>query len=493
MPNKVLTLPRFDDLRSALKYDFDVVQRESDPFRRLAWLIERQEAYLWQGGRKSDLPRILGLQDAAILLQECEQIVRDYHEMHCSPDFPRRLLREGLKPKTCQVFIDVLGEVERKEDDYGISLDADQVLDEIEYWLGFRQAALTVKTPVSGLSTALRALDECRKKLDGPGLSRGDVLGQVTEAFVQGETLLRQLLSFYGQILYGPGYIDAILQQYDQEVAEKARLASDVTSLPELSHELGEVLALPEAQQQRAVRSFLEDLLRGTRKVKFPAAESGRLRSLQEKGRGLGFLGYVQVLHSLDRWVCRACESSQADDEQRRGQRFERLFQRKRLFPSQAKVGNTMNVPVKEGNRIKTQSVPIKDEDPSPFVGNLRCLNAIRPLYVHEADPHFVHPSNLENMRNGAKEILDTFIKLWTGAQGVIFPHVVVVRRLLQIDANLVRLDYVPENSLRLQCIRVATGDLPPYTVQLLGQEVYLHIRYDEEGDIVLALYPVDG
>jgi hypothetical protein len=493
MSEQAQTSPGFDNLRSALKYGFDAVQQETDPFRRLAWLIERQETFLQQRGRESPLPQILGLQNATALLEDCESVLRNHQELHCDPDFPRRLIQEGMAAKIRQAFIDILGELERQEDDYGIDFNDNQNLDEIEYWLGFRQAALTVKRPVNGLTTALNDLDQARSKLGDPGLNRGDVLGKVTDAFVWGETLLRQLLSFYGRVFYGSDYIDAILRQYDREATEKAQLMAGVTSLPELSDELGELLALTDAERPMIVRAFLEDLLRRTRKAKFPAAEAGKLRDWQEKGKGLGFLGYIQVLHSLDRWVVRACESPQTNEERVCGQNFDWVFQRKRLFPSQAEAGQTVDVPVKERNRIEVQTVPIEEKDASPFVEILRGLNRVRPLYVHEADSDFVHPSNLPNMRDGAQKILDTFINLWTRIQRMIFPPIVVVRRLLQIDANLVRLDYVPESGPSLRCIRVAVADLPHYVSQLLGQEAYLYIR-DRQGSMIsaLALYPVD-
>ena len=300
MSEQAQTSPGFDNLRSALKYGFDAVQQETDPFRRLAWLIERQETFLQQRGRESPLPQILGLQNATALLEDCESVLRNHQELHCDPDFPRRLIQEGMTAKIRQAFIDILGELERQEDDYGIDFNDNQNLDEIEYWLGFRQAALTVKRPVNGLTTALNDLDQARSKLGDPGLNRGDVLGKVTDAFVWGETLLRQLLSFYGRVFYGSDYIDAILRQYDREATEKAQLMAGVTSLPELSDELGELLALTDAERPMIVRAFLEDLLRRTRKAKFPAAEAGKLRDWQEKGKGLGFLGYIQVLHSLE-------------------------------------------------------------------------------------------------------------------------------------------------------------------------------------------------
>ncbi|MEO0249550.1 MAG: hypothetical protein ABIN58_08445, partial [candidate division WOR-3 bacterium] len=466
---------------------FDAIQKETDPFRRLAWLIERQENYLQQCGRQSELPRILGLSDHIALLKDCEHVLRDYYETRCDPGFPRQLIQDGLTPKVRQTFIDVLGE-ERGEENYGLTFNEDQILDAIDGWLGFRQAALAVRRPVNGLSVALSQMEQAQRKLAEPGLSRADILGQVTDAFVLGETLLRQMLSFYGRVFYGSRYVDRILQQYDQET--RARGAPGVASLPELSAELVEFFSLREEEREKAVRDFLEALLRG-RKVKYPPTEAGKLRDWHEKGKGLGFLGWTEVLHSLDRWVVHAFDDPQTNEERERGQNFERLFRRKRLFPSRLEAGRTVNVPVKESNRIEIKTIPIERMDTSPFIEILRYLNRVRPLYVHEADPDFMHPSNRENMHDGARKILDVFVKLWTEAQGVVFPPVVLVRRLLQIEPNLIRLDYVPESGASLECIRVILRDLPPYAPRLLGQEAYLY-TWKGQDSIILALFAVD-
>ncbi len=138
---------------------------------------------------------------------------------------------------------------------------------------------------------------------------------------------------------------------------------------------------------------------------------------------------------------------------------------------------------------------PISDEFTSPFIATLQNLNPLRPLYVHENDPDFVHPSNLPNIRDGARKILDTFIRLWSEAQETVFPPVVLVRRLIQIEPDVVRIDYVPETGPPLNCIRVATADLPSEidVTQLLGQESFLYVRNGQGGMVfVLLLYPVE-
>ncbi|MBM4430663.1 MAG: hypothetical protein FJ026_10010 [Chloroflexi bacterium] len=477
-------------LRFQLQNDFEHVQGDTDPFRRLAWLIRQQEIIVQRGGWKSDLPGMLGLEDPGELLRNCEDVLRDYHEIHCDPDFPRRLIKDGLKPHLRQVFISVLGEKEKGKDDYWEGFSDADIVEEIDNWLGFRRAALVTKGPGEGLIAALKKLEKACQRLNEPNLSRGDICGQVDEAFIQGETLLRQLLSFYGRAFYGPHYRNDILQEYDGEAEKKGKSAPDKSSLPALVSELGKSWALPGEERESAVRAFLEDLLRGTRKIKWPAQEAAKLRQWQTRGKGLGFLGYTQVLHSLDRWVKRACES-QVDE---RGERFSQLFGRKSLFPGQDEAGQTISVPVKDGNRIVIhEGYRIEEKQVSPFVEILRRLNDVRPLYTHEADRAFIHETNLENIRDGAKKILEVFVGLWHSAQEGVFPPVAVVRRLLQIDATLVRLDYVAEDKPQLNCIRVAATYLPPYARQLLGQEAYLHHR-DGQGGIVskLALYPVD-
>jgi len=495
MLDETRALPEFDSLYAALKYDFEEIQRESDPFRRLAWLIERQESYFQQTGRGSRVSEILGLPSTEVLLEDCEKALRDYYELRCEPGFPRRLIQQGIKPATRRDFLTILGEVEKGDPDFGIDFDDEAILDEIEYWSGFQPAGLTSQPPRTGLDFTLNELYQARNRLEEPGISRGDIFGQVIDAFVQAESLLRQLLSFYGRAFYGPDYIDAILQQYHREAKEKAQHKDGMTSLPELVDELGKLLELGERERENAVRDFLEGLLRAPRKVKFLAREAKRLHDLQEKKKGLGFLGYTQVLHSLDRWIWRACESPQSDEEQERGQNFEWIFQRRRLFPSQAEAGKTVSAPAKEGNRLVIKTVDIVEQNTSPFVEVLRLLNRVRPLYAHEGDPHFVHPSNFENIRDGAKKILDTFITLWGNAKNMIFPSVVLVRRLIQIEPNVMRIDYVPETGSSLTCIRVATTDLPSDidVSWLLGQEVFLYTRNGQGGMVsVLLLYLVE-
>jgi len=197
----------------------------------------------------------------------------------------------------------------------------------------------------------------------------------------------------------------------------------------------------------------------------------------------------------MDIWVRRACEAPQDDGDEERGQNFEETFGRKRLFPSQTEAGQTVDVPAQEGNHIVIKTVPITEEESSPFVEILRRLNAVRPLYAHEGDPDFVHPSNLENVRDGARKILDTFINLWSSAQRAIYPSVVLIRRLIQIEPNVVRIDFVPETGPPLNCIRVATNNLPRDVdiTQLLGQEAFLYTRNGHGGMVsVLLLYPVE-
>jgi len=449
MSNETQALPEFDSLHAALKYNFEDIQQESDPFRRLAWLIEQQEVYLRQRGLESRIPQMLGLSDAAALLHDCESILRDYYEISCDSNFPHQLVRKGMESRFRNAFVDVLVETEGEDEYFGDK----QVISKIEDWLGFRQSALIVQRPVRGLSIILDEICQARSKLDSTELTRWDVCGQVNAAFVNGETLLRGLFSFYGRVFYGSNYVESMLAQYE-EARSTDRLSSDI-------------------RQQLA-------------------REAGWLKAWLNGKWNLDFGNYCHILHRLDCWIRQAC-SSLKGEEHERGLEFQRLFQRQWLFPPRMVAGGSIQVPVKRGNRIEIESVSIEDPDVAPFVETLLRLNVLRPLYVHEDDPNFVHPTNLENMRDGARKVLDTFIDLWKGAQGEIFPPVVVLRRLLQIEPNLVRLDYLPEGGPWMEHVRVIATDLPPDITQFLGQEVYLHLR-DIQGGVasVVTLYPVE-
>ena len=456
MPDESQTLPEFESLYAALKYGFDEIQQESDPFRRLAWLIECQEVYFQQTGRRSRLPDLLGLPSSEPLLGDWENVLRNYHELRCEPDFPRRLIREGLTPATRREFLAVLGEVEKNDSEFWIAFNEEQVCDEIEYWLGFETAQLTARRPVSGVVVALDELNQARNRLNDPNVTRGDILGQVTQAFVQAETLLRQLFAFYGTTFYGANYVEEMISQYEEE-----------RNIPSIDTEV--------RQQMSSESGWLQAYLRG-------------------KWR-LDFGNYCRLLHRLDCWVWKSIYEPRDDAESERGLKFQEIFERDRLFPGQQEAGNSVYVPVKEGNAVTLKEVPISDGFTSPFVATLQNLNPLRPLYVHEDDPSFVHPGNLENILDGARKILDTFLKLLSDAQETIFPAVVLVRRLVQIEPDMVRIDYVPETGPPLNCIRVAKPDLPSEVdvTQLLGQEAFLYVRNGQGGMVsVLLLYPVE-
>ncbi len=455
MPDESQALPEFDSLYAALKYGFDEIQQETDPFCRLAWLIERQEGYFQQAGRRSPLPRTLGLSSSEPLLGDYEKVLRDYHELRCEPDFPHRLIREGITSATRNAFLAVLGEVERDDPDFGIDLEDEQVFNEIEYWLGFETARLTARQPVSGVVAALDELRRARDKLNDPNLTWGDILGRVASAFVQAETLLRQLFAFYGRAFYGIEYVNKMTSQYEGE---------------------RNVSSIDDEVRQRLAR------------------ESGWLRGYRRGRWQFGFGNYCHLLHRLDCWIWQAIRSPRDEAESERGIRFKEIFGRDRLLPGQQEGGRSVCAPVKEGNSITLKDVPISDEFTSPFIATLQNLNPLRPLYVHEDDPDFVHPSNLQNIRDGARKILDTFIRLWSEAQETIFPPVVLVRRLIQIEPDVVRIDYVPEAG-PLNCIRVAMADLPfeVEVTQLLGRESFLYVRNGQGGIVsVLLLYPIE-
>lgn len=483
------------ELKAEIEFDFSSIRDEFDPFKRLAWLIEKQERFNRQLNLPSDIQEILCQSDIdrLILAQDCEHFLRDYYELTCKYGFPHMLIYNGLQSYICKMLMDTIAKSEQNDTYFKIALSDKKSRDALENWLGFKEKKLTVHQPENGLFITLDNLKIARKKLENPKLDRGDILGQVTDAFIMGELLLGQLLSLYGRILFDQDYAEKILLQYDREAKEKAKNNSVATSLPELKHELSELLNLKDdTARDEAVQAFIEELLRCNQKVKFPSADAKRLRELLKKGKGLGFLGYTNVLHSLDRWLAFSYEDHASEELIEVGRNFEKKIDRKWLFSEHAGPNISITVPLKEGNEIKLKDVLIR-EHMSPFIAKLRELNKMRPLYVHAADKNFIHQTNLENIHNGAKIILDTFIGLWEDSQITIFPPVIMIRRILLIESNLFRMDYIPEGSeSSLKCIRVVAKDLLSFT-RLLGQEAYL-LSKGEKGwkayDIIL--FPID-
>lgn len=441
MSNSRCSPTEIDSLHVSLK---DGITRanseERDPFVRLAWLVDQQERWLQKQG-KSRLAEISSLLCVTTQLQypndDLQETLRDYYELRCAPDFPRRLIREGLTPVFRSRFIQALGEVEKDDPDWGAAWSNEQVIiEEIEKWLGFERSKLTfAKPPQTGLTANLEDLRQLCNGLDN---SIGECIGMVCFAFTQAEGLLKQLISFYARAFFGPNYKESILQKYKGN------------------------------------------------------SSRSRQRNNLKKDKAC-FLDLVVVLQDIDQWISEACQLLETDIELNRTQRLERILPNKRLFSDLAQQDDTIQVPVKEGPHITTKPIPIKVPGRSRTIELLEKLNELRPHFDHHKDPIFFHPSNLDNVREGARQILNTFIGLWADMKDSVFPRVVRVRRILQVEPGIVRLDHLPEEGYPMGTIRVELKHLPTYTPQLLGEEVYLCTRR-EEGSICsdVILLPVD-
>jgi hypothetical protein len=282
-------------------------------------------------------------------------------------------------------------------------------------------------------------------------LNQDNIIGKVGLAFINEEKLLWQMISFYGRYYYGNDYKNKILNNYDYEAKNKRK------NLP---------------------------------------SEAKRLRDNRE----MHFFDYIQILNRFDQWIANDFESESigADSQDReKAQKFESSFGRKRILPNSAEIGNIVRVPVRVENQIIYKDVSIQEPGSSPLIEIMRRLNKLRPLFTHNhrSARNFQHLSNLENIREGSIKILGAFFDLWEYFRDVIFPPVVVIRRLIKIEPNLTRLDFIPEGGSALAHIHVADNGLPHNTNTLLGKEAYLRFRdEDEEDGIVsnLILYSVD-
>jgi hypothetical protein len=213
----------------------------------------------------------------------------------------------------------------------------------------------------------------------------------------------------------------------------------------------------------------------------------------------MDFIYYVQQLRRLDQAIAIACSCSNPKDAKEEQERnFGSIFQRQRLFQNQ-RESDHIKVPVKEGNQINWKDLRIKEQCNSTFIESLEELIKLRDLYK-SGSKDFLHNKNKKNIKNGAIKILISFIELWESSEKTIFPKVVFIRRILQVDANRTRLDYTSLVNPRdrkleesLERIWIETKSLPSYTLQLLGKEVYLWVLYEKDGIVSkLLLYPVD-
>ncbi|RQW79968.1 MAG: serine protease [Methanothrix sp.] len=221
-----------------------------------------------------------------------------------------------------------------------------------------------------------------------------------------------------------------------------------------------------------------------------------------ETEKDKNFIYYVQQLNRLDQAIAIACKCSEPKDaNQAQESNFGSVFKRQRLFQNQMETngvmetvreGNQIMVPVKEGNQINLKKLDIKEQ--SMFIKSLNEIIKLKELYEYEnCSRDFLHPNNFDNVVDGAIKILVSFIELWESSEKNIFPKVVFILRIMQVDLNRIRLDYTSTSKSSSERIWIEAKSLPAYTIQLLGKEVYLWILHEDAGIVSkLLLYPVD-
>jgi len=211
-----------------------------------------------------------------------------------------------------------------------------------------------------------------------------------------------------------------------------------------------------------------------------------------ETEKDKNFIYYVQQLNRLDQAIAIACKCSKPKDaNQEQENNFGSVFKRQRLFQNQMET-NDVIVPVKEGNQINLKKLNIKEQ--SMFIESLNEIIKLKEFYEYEnCSTDFLHQNNFDNVLDGAIKILISFIGLWESSEKNIFPKVVFIRRIMQVDLNRIRLDYTSTSKSSSERIWIEAKSLPAYTFQLLGKEVYLWILHEDAGIVSkLLLFPVD-
>lgn len=221
-----------------------------------------------------------------------------------------------------------------------------------------------------------------------------------------------------------------------------------------------------------------------------------------ETEKDMNFIYYVQQLNRLDQAIAIACKCTKPKDaNQEQESNFGSVFKRQRLFLNQMETndvmetvreGNHIMVPVREGNQINLKKLNIEEQ--SMFIESLNEIIKLKELYEYEnCSRDFLHPNNFDNVLDGAIKILVSFIELWGSSEKNIFPKVVFIRRIMQVDLNRIRLDYTSTSKSSPERIWIEAKSLPAYILQLLGKEVYLWILHEDAGIVSkLLLYPVD-
>ncbi len=125
-------------------------------------------------------------------------------------------------------------------------------------------------------------------------------------------------------------------------------------------------------------------------------------------------------------------------------------------------------------------------------------MNELRKYYSHGKIPDFLLPSNKANVCDGAIKIINALIDLLERLWGQEFPYVIVPRRLIQVEPDWIRMDYIGEdNPKQLRHIRIpftAFAHLTDTPGSLLGREMYLFYQQSPDDWLAQPVYilPVD-
>lgn len=413
------------------------VTKDIDPFRKLASLIIAHEEEMERKGKDLLENNVEGMPNRSSPFEDYERFFHEYQELEIGSSFPEDII-EKLDLDFKILFLCILNTEEDLKKIRGV-YNKKMIDLEIARWLNFNRDRFPDATSSSIIESLRRSLNEVNGlEIDKQSSKNPYYLKFITDkinmAFMQSETLLQLMLSFYGRIICGKDYISVITQ------------FEDISEL-NLSNE----------------------------------------DDISKYKKNLDFMDYIRLLNKLDRWF-------DEFNDQGKLLNINLPFQRKRLFPDQMNLGEIINVPIRDRMQIIMKDVAITERDTSPFIERLRMLNNFRELYVISSESNdFMHLSNIENIHKGAIRILRALIDTWNiSQQQDIFPQVVIIRRLLLVDANLVRIDYLQEGS-SLKYIRVYAKYLPTYTYQLIGKPSFLQILSEERGIVSnFLLYPVD-
>lgn len=469
--------------RRVLGTAFSAIEQVADPFKRLAWLVDRHVELT--GKEPSDcLTRFDLPGDGAY---DTEARIRNYYELCCKPLFPRELIW-FMNPQFRRQFLDVLDEENKLPGDVYDNYKSDEdVISAIVHWLNFSESL----EPRSGVQ---RVIEDSQKTLIEVQDLRDPsevyhVQGAVTQAFTESERLLRQMASFYGRFLFGPDYVERFLERFAGE-RETCTEEDWERLLPQLERQYEVLNDLAEEERAQAIRGFAEFILCLKKKPGRMHDMERKLRTLQRRQRNFEYFARIELVNVVNKWVIELCTEPAPH---RFAQIFGRRYIVEPLTPESAQREYEFLKKPDKQNRIMPLFDQPKALDPL-WIQRLKNLNELRPLYLHEQDLDYLCRPNFENVRRGAEMLLEAFIGLWQEVQGDVFPSVIIVKRIIQTEPQVTRLDYVDERQPNQLCaIRVQSSALPGYVSELLGREAYFSHRDDGEGAAIneIALIPV--